>query len=77
LFDKILNRKDVPKEIVQGLCELMSLKPPGKEFSQIKQLEEKPGFCIYFADPYLSMQCGSSENINGLIRQNFPKETNF
>ena len=49
----------------------------GKEFSQFKQLEEKTGFCIYFADPYSAWQRGSNENTNGLIRQYFPKGTNF
>lgn len=49
----------------------------GKEFSQFKQLEEKTGLCIYFADPYSSWQRGSNENTNGLIRQYFPKGTNF
>jgi len=49
----------------------------GKEFSQFKQLEKKTGFCIYFADPYSSWQRGSNENTNGLIRQYFPKGTNF
>lgn len=49
----------------------------GKEFSQFKQLEKKTGFCIYFADPYSAWQRGSNENTNGLIRQYFPKGTNF
>jgi IS30 family transposase len=49
----------------------------GKEFSQFKQLEQKTGFCIYFADPYSAWQRGSNENTNGLIRQYLPKGTNF
>jgi IS30 family transposase len=49
----------------------------GKEFSQFKQLEKKTGLCVYFADPYSSWQRGSNENTNGLIRQYFPKGTNF
>ena len=49
----------------------------GKEFSLFKELENKTGLCIYFADPYSAWQRGSNENTNGLIRQYFPKGTNF
>jgi IS30 family transposase len=49
----------------------------GKEFPHFKQLEKKTGFSIYFADPYSDRQRGLNENTNGLIRQYFPKGTNF
>lgn len=49
----------------------------GKEFALFKQLEDKTGFSIYFADPYSAWQRGCNENTNGLIRQYFPKGTNF
>jgi len=49
----------------------------GKEFAYFKQLEKKTGFSIYFADPYSAWQRGLNENTNGLIRQYFPKGTNF
>jgi len=49
----------------------------GKEFAYFKRLEKKTGFSIYFADPYSAWQRGSNENTNGLIRQYFPKGTNF
>ncbi|MBW2005544.1 MAG: IS30 family transposase [Deltaproteobacteria bacterium] len=49
----------------------------GKEFSLFKELEDKTDLCIYFADPYSAWQRGSNENINGLLRQYFPKGTNF
>ena len=49
----------------------------GKEFSLFKQLEEKTGLTIYFADPYAAWQRGLNENTNGLLRQYFPKGMNF
>jgi IS30 family transposase len=49
----------------------------GKEFSQFKQLEEKTGLSIYFADPYSARQRCSNENTNGLIRQYLLKGTNL
>jgi IS30 family transposase len=49
----------------------------GKEFSQFKELETKTGLKVYFADPYAAWQRGTSENTNGLLRQYFPKGTDF
>ena len=49
----------------------------GKEFSLFKELEDTADLRIYFADPYSAWQRGSNENTNGLLRQYFPKGTNF
>jgi len=49
----------------------------GKEFAGFKALEKSVGFCCYFADPYSSYQRGTNENTNGLLRQFFPKGTDF
>lgn len=49
----------------------------GKEFMQFKELERKTGLKIYFADPYSAWQRGTNENTNGLLRQYFPKGTDF
>jgi IS30 family transposase len=49
----------------------------GKEFSQFKELEAKTGLKVYFADPYSAWQRGTNENTNGLLRQYFPKGTDF
>ena len=49
----------------------------GKEFAGFKALEKAVGVCCYFADPYSSYQRGTNENTNGLLRQFFPKRTDF
>ena len=49
----------------------------GKEFSNFKELEDKTGLKVYFADPYAAWQRGTNENTNGLLRQYFPKGTDF
>ena len=49
----------------------------GKEFAEHHKLAETLGLSVYFADPYKSWQRGTNENTNGLIRQYFPKGTDF
>lgn len=49
----------------------------GKEFSEHQKLTEHLGMEIYFAQPYRAWQRGSNENTNGLLRQFFPKGTDF
>jgi len=49
----------------------------GKEFSMHRELSEKLGCKVYFADPHAPWQRGTNENCNGLIRQFFPKRTSF
>jgi IS30 family transposase len=49
----------------------------GKEFSRFKELQIKTGLTVYFADPYAAWQRGTNENTNGLLRQYFPKGTDF
>jgi IS30 family transposase len=49
----------------------------GKEFAEHQQLAEDLELDIYFAKPYASWQRGTNEHTNGLLRQFFPKGTNF
>ena len=49
----------------------------GKEFARFKELEDKTGLIVYFADPYSAWQRGTNENTNGLLRQYFPKGSSF
>jgi IS30 family transposase len=49
----------------------------GKEFAKHRRLTHGLGLEVYFADPYASWQRGANENLNGLVRQFFPKGTDF
>ena len=49
----------------------------GTEFARCHRLEKHLGVVLYFADPGCPYQRGTNENTNGLIRQYFPKGTNF
>jgi IS30 family transposase len=49
----------------------------GKELSQHAKISIDAGVDIYFADPHTPWHRPSSENINGLLRQYFPKGTDL
>lgn len=49
----------------------------GKEFAHHRRLSERTGLAIYFARPYHSWERGCNEHFNGLLRQYFPKGTDF
>lgn len=49
----------------------------GKEFAYHEQITEALDAKVYFADPYSSWQRGLNENTNGLLRQYWPKNTDF
>lgn len=49
----------------------------GVEFMMHRELSKKLNVQVFFADPYCSWQKGAVENTNKLIRQYFPKGTDF
>jgi transposase, IS30 family len=49
----------------------------GKEFAEHEQLAAATGLDVYFAKPYCAWQRGTNENTNGLVRQYWPKGTDF
>ena len=49
----------------------------GKEFAQHELIAKQLGADFYFAHPYSSWERGANENMNGLIRQFFPKKMPF
>lgn len=49
----------------------------GKEFSAHEAITQDTGARCYFAKPYHSWERGLNEHTNGLLRQYYPKKTNF
>jgi len=49
----------------------------GKEFADHERIADDLQAAVYFAHPYSSWERGTNENMNGLIRQYFPKKRGF
>ena len=64
--------KKIPKEKKQTMTY-----DNGSIFSEHELTEKATGLTIYFAYPYHAWERGCNENANGLLRQFFPKKTNF
>lgn len=70
--------KALIREVRSGRLRMKSLTlDNGTEFHGFKELEERLGVQVYFAQPYHSWERGTNENTNGLIRQYLPKRTCF
>jgi IS30 family transposase len=49
----------------------------GKEFADHERIAKELNTDVYFAHPYSSWERGTNENMNGLVRQYFPKKRSF
>jgi IS30 family transposase len=49
----------------------------GIEFAGYEAIQRQTDAKVYFADAYHSWQRGSNENLNGLLRQYYPKRSSF
>lgn len=49
----------------------------GREFAEHEKIAEQLNAKFYFCNPYSSWERGLNENTNGLIRQYFPKKSDF
>jgi len=61
---------------IRGAVQTLTL-DNGSEFADHQTFSKALSLTSYFCDPYRSSQRGSNENTNGLLRQYFPKGTDF
>ena len=64
--------RDVPSELVKSItCDR------GSEFANWQSIEKQLNCDVLFADPYCAWQKGTNENLNGLLREFYPKGRNL
>lgn len=72
--------------VAAAMCEMLEDWKPyiytitsdnGKEFAAHQSVAKQLNIDYYFARPYHSWERGANENLNGLIRQYFPKKYDF
>lgn len=72
--------------VADALCEILEewksnlhtiTSDNGKEFALHEHIAKKLEIDFFFAKPYHSWQRGANENLNGLVRQYFPKKSDF
>jgi IS30 family transposase len=72
--------------IGQAICELLSplsakvktiTSDNGREFAHHQSIEQELQARFYFAHPFAAWERGTNENTNGLVRQYFPKGSDF
>lgn len=77
---KLPNR--TAKNVIKALISLLSAEPHlfksitfdnGTEFHSYKIIEQMFSITCYFANPHHPWERGSNKNLNGLLRQYFPK----
>lgn len=73
-----LVRKSVCKLLLPVIDKARTLTSDhGKEFADHEQIAETLNLQFYFAHPYAAWERGTNENTNGLLRQYFPKKSDF
>ena len=75
------------KEVARAILRLFAELPPsarrsltldnGKEFAGHETIAKRLGMGVFFAHPYHSWERGANENVNGLIRREYPKRCSF
>jgi IS30 family transposase len=73
--------------VTQATCRLFHALPPqlrktltvdnGSEWGAFHDLQRAVHLRVYFAAPYAAWERGTNENTNGLLRDYFPKRTDF